>query len=376
MRTVFTLEEAKRVVEGLYNGNLAEYRAKKGAVEYINENSEKILLKDEYGKELGEKDIAQYLNLHFYTWRNRVVESEGGEHFTIDGQESVAAFVKSLNGSMNDAYALVELTDNKALASQDIDAGKVVGRVTIIIQANKVALLDYYATKIRNKYLGAPQDITNSFGDIIKAYLGMGIILYDSEPTETQLGETVIVSFNFTIDYLADAFSYADTDISFYIGEEDPDELEVNPLNLHYMHLPLTKASLRSVCEYKACVHAQRPDLSGAINENIANSLTLQYFDFKNEQLVDELNAEFWNRGAIKYSTDGESWENNTINEFNTPVLMKVKHTFSDGTFIYYKYALVITDMNKDITNGEFNVNTLTLKTRALDETPYEEVAE
>lgn len=376
MRTVFTLEEAKRVVEGLYNGNLAEYRAKKGAVEYINENSEKILLKDEYGQSLDEKDLAQYLNLHFYTWRNRVVESEMGKHFTINGQESVEAWVKSLNGSMNDAYALVELTNTAALASQDIDAGKLTGRVTIIIQANKVALLDYYATKIRNKYLGAPQDITNSFGDIIKAYLGMGILLYDGEPTETQLGETVIVSFNFTIDYLADAFSYADTDISFYIGEEDPDDMETNPLGLHYMHLPLTKASVRSICEYQACVHAERPDLSGAINENIVNSLTLQYFDFKNEELVEELNRLFWERGAIKYSVDDDTWENNEIPDFNIPVFMKVKQTYSKGGTVYYKYALVITEMNKDITNGEFNVNSVSLKTRALDETPYGEVAE
>ena len=161
MRTNFTLEDVKGLVETIYNGNLKQSRISGGSIPYANENSEKIALYDEYGRALGEKDLAEYLNLHFYTWRNRVVDSEAGKTEPFD------AWVESLNGSLNDAYALVEITNTTAVASQDIDGAQITGRVTIIIQANKVANLDYYAGKIHNKYLGAPQDIVNSYGDTL-----------------------------------------------------------------------------------------------------------------------------------------------------------------------------------------------------------------
>lgn len=382
MRTVFTLEEAKRVVEGLYNGNLAEYKAKKGAVEYINENSEKILLKDEYGQNLGEKDLAQYLNLHFYTWRNRVVESERGEHITINGQESIEAWVKSLNGSMNDAYALVEATNENSVPSQDIDSSEFTGRVTVIIQADKVANLDYYARKIRNKFLGTPQLIQNANGDMLVAKLNMGVILYDSEPTETQLGETVIVSFNFTIKYISNATCYEDYEFEFALYE-DPDEA-VNP-DLPWSKLPLTEAKLTSIFTFSSVPYARRADNTGGINTAISNNWTLAFFDYKSP-FVDTLNRYFYSLGASKYKIEeeGETWENVQIAQLNVPVFVKLKVPYSysyDGTpeesKEIYKYEYIISEMRKQITNGDFTVTVLTLRGRSKSLIPAgEEVVE
>lgn len=369
MRTNFTLEDVKGLVETIYNGNLKQSRISGGSIPYSNENSEKIALYDEYGRALGEKDLAEYINLHFYTWRNRVVDSEAGKTEPFD------AWVNSLNGSLNDAYALVEITNTTAVASQDIDGAQITGRVTIIIQANKVANLDYYAGKIHNKYLGAPQDIVNSYGDTLKAYLNMGIILYEGEPVTMQLGECVTVAFNFTINYLADAFSYADTDISFCAGV-DPDEMEENPLNIHYEKLPLTKASLVSAMTYSAVPYAEHPDLAGVINTAHSLTWTLAFLDFK-QPLIEELDALFWGRGAVKYSANnGEDWENQLIDDLNEPLYAKIKVKYLNGDEMIYKYSFVITEMRKEVVNGDFTICTITLRGRSKDPTPYGQVIE
>lgn len=355
MRTNFTLEDVKRLVETIYNGNMAKSRASGGTIPYENENSEVIALFDEYHRPLGEKDLAEYLNLHFYTWRNRVVDSGAGKTAPFD------AWVESLNGSMNDAYALVEITNTTAVASQDIDSAQITGRVTIVIQANKVANLDYYATKIHNKYLGIPQEIENSFGDKLTAYLNMGIILYDGEPETMQLGECVTVSFNFTINYITAAYSYADTDISFAIGE-DPDEL-VDP-EYEYEKLPLTKASIVSSMTYSAVPYMLRPDNSGVINTAQSGTWTLMFVDFK-QKLIQRLDEFCWKCCAIKYSEDdGATWNDISVMELNIPIYAKVKIPDSP----VYKYAFIITEARKELVNGDFTICTLTLRSCSMEQ--------
>ena len=368
MRTNFTLEDAKRLIETIYNGNMAKFRATKGAIPYENENSETIMLYDEYGNKIGERDLAQYLNLHFYTWRNRVVDSEDGRKIPVD------AWVQSLEESINDAYALVELTNVTSVASQDIDSATVTGRVTIIIQANKAANLDYYASKIRNTYLGDPQDYTNSIGDDLKMYHNLGIVLYDEEPSTMQLGECVTVSFNFTINYLNTAYSYKDIDISFSLGV-DPDELAENPFGYKYNKLPITKASFVSQFTYEANPLVAHPDRAGVVNNALSTSWTIAFFDFK-QPFMEELNHLFWEFGAtkIKVGANGE-WSNTTLADLNMPVFIKVKVPFSDMEYTY-KYQFVITEMRKEVVNGDFTVCALSLKSRSMDDTPFDEVTE
>ena len=355
MRTNFTLEDVKGLVETIYNGNLKQSRISGGSIPYANENSEQIALYDEYGRALGEKDLAEYLNLHFYTWRNRVVDSEAGK------TEPFEAWVDSLNGSLNDAYALVEITNTTAVASQDIDGAQITGRVTIIIQANKVANLDYYAGKIHNKYLGAPQDIINSYGDTLKAYLNMGIILYEGEPVTMQLGECVTVAFNFTINYLSDASSYADTDMTFCVGI-DPDE---ETTEFEYEKLPLTKVTIGSSMTPSAVPYAQSPAKIGVINTGNTLNWSLSFFDF-NQKTIKEIDKIFWKRGAFKISTDGESsWNADFIDDLNIPLYAKVKVKYSEEEEIVYKYSFVIASMRREIINGDFTVCTLALSGRS-----------
>lgn len=359
MRTNLTLEDIKRYVEELYNGNLMEH-LNNVAVPYVNENSEIIKTVDQYGNDLGEKDLAEFLNLHFFTWRNRLVNTAGG----MVGKEE---WRESLTGSLNEAYALVEVTDETATASQDIDSAQITGRVTIITQTNKLPVLDYYAKKIRESLLGVPTEITNSFGDKLTAYVNMGIILYDEEPTQTQLGETANVTFNFTINYISAINTYSDIEVKISVGAD---------IASNYRKIRLTEMSMQAIATFSAKVFAKRPDFAGVVNSAMSQSISLQFFDFKDE-LSDVLDDFLYESGAIGLSTtENGTYSEPLLYELNYPIFMKIKHTYSDGSVRWYKYEFVLTKFLKNIKNSDFIVNTINLQSRALTQAGYEEVIE
>ena len=46
MRTIFTAEDVKNIIETIFNGNLRQFLISKGDIAYNNPNSEKMLLID------------------------------------------------------------------------------------------------------------------------------------------------------------------------------------------------------------------------------------------------------------------------------------------------------------------------------------------
>ena len=68
---------------------------------------------------------------------------------------------------MNEAYALVEITDEEVTVSQDIDSSTKTGNITFLIQTDKVKNLDYYVSKL-NVYWN-PKD-TKLWGHLKSIY--------------------------------------------------------------------------------------------------------------------------------------------------------------------------------------------------------------
>lgn len=360
MRTNLTTDDVKRLVEYIYNGNLTEYRTKKGTADeipYVNENSENIVLYDEQGIKLGEKDLAEYLNIHFYTWKNRLESKTPSD----DGFD---AWVQSLNLSMNEAFGIVEVVDEKAVASQDIDAATVTGRVTLVMQTNKVALLDAYAKKLHNKYVGAPFGYTNNLGKNLVLYLNLGVLLYDEEPSMTQLGSTVVVSFNFTISYMTAASTYDDVEIEFSFDKE------------HWYKLPLSNAKIQKAMTFSAVPYMQHPDNTGVINTAVSETWAFSYYDFKDNELCAELNRIFYDYGATETREEGQTWERTTIAPFNDPLYAKISVLYPNETKRQeYLYAYTITEMTKQIVNNDFVINAITLRGRSKEQIKYEEIS-
>lgn len=351
MRTIFSAEDVKNVIEVIFNGNLNQYRKSKGDIPYNNPNSEKVLLIDEDDGTKEEKDLAEYLNIKFYNWKERLVE-KANDDIEPAPLSVFDNWVQSLNLSMNEAYALVEKIDEEVTASQDIDSATITGKITFLIQADKVKNLDYYISKIRNAFLGVPQDIQNSFGDVIKAYIMMGALTYDEEPFVSQLGETLIVSANFRISYLANALTWADTEIEISLNGDDFYNNNGEVIGeTKYLKMPITKASFQNIFTSSALPTSARPDLTGFVASSLSTAKTFTFFDF-NKELTMQFNDLFWSCSAN--IIDGQRPQ---IRNVNIPVYIRIK---SNGKT--YVYKDMIDNMQKNLTNNDFNISSITTK--------------
>lgn len=358
MRTVFTTEDIKNIVENIFNGNLKQYKLSNGEIQYNNPNSEKIILVNENSGEQEEKDIAEYLNISFYNWKQRLVE-KGEESIDTNPQLSVFEdWLQSLNFSMDESYALVERIDEEVTASQDIDSATITGKITFLVQTNKISNLDYYLTKVRNSFLGNPQDIQNSYGDIIKAYILIGSLIYEQEPIMTQLGECVIVSSNFRISYLANAQTYNDTKVEISLDGDDyytEDGQIVDQQGFSgstkYLEMPITKYTWQNIFTSNAVPTVARPDLTGFISTSLSCAKTLSFYDY-NKELTKKFNELFWTMSCIR--KDGQL---RSVGDVNIPVFIRI--TNGGHTYVFKD---VIDNMEKVITNNDFNICSITLK--------------
>ena len=334
MRTILTSYDIKNIIKNIFTSN-----------------SEQILLKNEDNGTEETKSFAEYLNIQFFSWKNRLVEKETALY---ENEESLVAYdswVQSLNFSMDEAYALVEIVDEEATASQDIDAATKIGKITFIIQTNKVNNLEYYIAKLKNQFLGAPQIIENADGEKIKAYIMLGALIYDEEPTDMQLGECVVCSCNFTINYLTNALSYMDTKIEISLDGDDTYTNGQIPEQTNYLEMPLSRATWQNIFSATPLITEQRPDLGGYIVTALINSKTFSFYDF-NQVLTMRLNDLFWRLPAI--IVDGVP---KPVENVNVPIYIRVT---SNGHF--YVYKDVIEKMEKVITNSDFNISSITLK--------------
>lgn len=338
MRTNFTSEDIKNIVDTIFNGNLWASKASNGSVAYSNPNSEPINLINEDDGTSETADLAEYLNIHFYNWKQRLVEKDDNEQpYSV-----LEDWVQSLNFSMNESYALVEKTDEEVTASQDIDSATITSKVTFLIQTNKVKNLDYYITKIRNAYLGVPQEIQNSYGEKLKAFIMVGALIYDEEPFETQLGECIIASINIKLTYLNNAFTYSDTEFSISLDGDDDSK---------YLTLPITKVTFQNVFTSTPLTMSARPDLTGFIASSATTAITLTFYDFDKE-LTNRFNELFWSSTAYKIDNTLT-----TARDVNIPVFVKV---VSNGKT--YVFKDIIENMQKVFTNNDFTISSITLK--------------
>jgi hypothetical protein len=352
MRTIFTIEDVKNIINNIFNGNLWEHKYSNGEIAYNNPNSEKILLVDIDNGTQTEKDIAEYLNIKFYNWKQRLVEKANDE-LEAAPLSVFEDWVQSLNFSMNESYALVERIDEEVTASQDIDSATYMGKITFLIQTDKIKNLEYYITKVRNKFLGVPQEIQNSYGDIVKAFIMIGALTYDQEPFTMQFGECVVVSLNFRISYLANALTYSDTEIQISLNGDDTYDVDGNIVGeTKYLTMPITRSTFQNIFVSNPLPTTERPDLTGFVATSLSTAKTFSFFDYINKELTMQFNDLFWSCSA--HRINGKLTQ---VKDVNIPVFIRIK---SNGNI--YVYKDMIDNMQKNLTNNDFNISSITTK--------------
>lgn len=324
-KLILTASDLKGIVENVYGGN-----SDVPAISVVDENGNSV-----------NKSIKDFLNIEFYSWKNRLVHINAGEFKKADD------WVTSLNFYMNKGYALVELTDKELTASQNVDAGTIYGRITFLIQAHKADALDYLTAWLSSKYAGRPQTIQDALGNNFNVYMLFGQLLYDEEPDLEQFGEVIQCSCNFSISYMNNVETYHDDmyQISFD-GEK-------------YYEIPFSEGTQQVIYSGDLLPMQKRVDIGGRLNTVSSNVVSFSYFDFANE-LTKKINDIYYENGA--YSIDGVV--KLVASDVNPVVWLKAKDysNVKDGIVPEYVYKMTIDTITKNVTNGTYLATTLVLR--------------
>lgn len=286
-----------------------------------------------------EVNIVDYLNIDFYDWwqQNETMVDK----LMNEGLDIREAWKSSLNLSINKSYALVEQLDEESIVSEDIDGATTKGRVTFMINANKVKNLEAYTRHLKARFLGTPITIDTSIGDKIRGYLTLGILLYDQEPEMTQGGKMLQVSLNYKFSYMKFAETY--NDVRFQISLD----------NTNFYDLVISKYSVQNAVTTQAVPTANRPDLTGDLGQAISKIISLTYFDF-NSEICDLLSDIHFSMGAIEID-DVET----EVGEVNIPIWVKLTRKNKNKTYLY---KMMVKGNSKQYTNNEFVIATLELR--------------
>ncbi len=345
MRTVFSAEDIKNIIERVYNGNLAE--ANNADFVYDNPCSETINITYEDTGETAEADLAQHLNIVFYTWRQRV----------LDNKKMPLAYSRDWATTISSpapiTYALVEMTDEEVTASQDIDNATKIGRITFLVAEDKASTLDYYITKVRSSFLGAPVELQNAKGDILDAYLVMGIPLYTEEPAETPIGKMLKITVNFKLSYLAQASTYSDIEVALCLDDTIIDESD-NIVG-EFLTMPITNMTWQSVQTSTSMPINNNPAVMASMGSALSLVKSMTFYDFNND-LTNAINKIMWSHGATY--VDGVAITSETSSQqLNKIVWLRIK--VDGSTYIYKDFMDKIV---KNITNNDFTTTTISLK--------------
>jgi hypothetical protein len=335
-RAVFSSEDFKRIIDGIFNGNRALSRKNPAKYPYANPNSEIITVEQEGQKQ--DVDLAQWLNVDFYVWKNRIVQTE-------KGREDFDAFAAQFARSLNYSACLCELSDPQVVMSQDIDGATQPVQLTFIAQTNKVPVLERYIDMLRNKYLASPETIQASNGADLTAFVTFGRLLSNGDPAETPLGECQLVSVLCTINYMTEASAYNSVRISFSLTDEGGE----------WYRVPLTNATMQAMLSGDPIPQYARPDVTAMRHSAHTRALGVAFFDF-NQEFNLALDDWFYSLGS--YKRDGEA----------TPALSPNKVIFCrmEANGHAYIYRFVCDGMTKKFEQGAWTVTTLNLRSAAL----------
>ena len=287
--------------------------------------------------------IVDYLNLEFYTFKKDLKDFVSGANDDIN---VINHWIESLNRSMKASYGLVEVIGNTPMSSQDIDGGTIDGKVSIIIQADKIANLDYYLSTLRTKYIGIFEDLISD-GVYYTSHIVIGNLNYDTEPFSSVLGQVVLVSFDISIAYMQKVSTYQDEKIKLSFDDTT------------YYDLPFTKANESIMFIGNQIIHQNRADTSGNVNNSATNTWVITFWLFDNG-FINELQNKLYLYTCDKYITldnDNNEVENaRPVCPVNIPVY--IKRTRND---ISYIQKMVLTQFQKNYINNDFTIGTITL---------------
>jgi len=322
MRAFFSNEDMANLIEQTFKDNTID-----------------VDLVDEVTGTKTQSDMVSYLNVKFYKWWEHMQTAM--ERDLEQGRGVRDSWKSSLEYSIGQSYALIEQLDEETIISQDISGATILGRITFLIDANKVSNLEFYMRYLKSKFTGNPIKTASFDGTQIVGYLTLGILLYDQEPEMYQNGECIVATLNWKFNYLQIAKTYSDIKL----------ELSLNGnVDGQYKEMPMIKYTWQNIFTKESVPTAMRVDMAGMLVKAISLATTISYYDWDNS-ITEDLNALFWDLNAIEIDGTAQA-----TRDVNIPVYLRI--TIGTKKRVY---KCVITDMQKVLANNEFNISSITL---------------
>ena len=322
MRAFFSNQDMSNIIQDVYKNNTIP-----------------VDLVDEVSGTKTESDMVTYLNVKFYNWWEHA--QTAAEDAMDEGKSIRESWKDSIQHSIGKSYALIEQLDEETIISQDISGATIRGRITFLVDANKISNLEFYLRYLKSKFTGNPIKTASFDGTQIVGYLTLGILLYDQGPSQYQNGECIVATINWKFNYLQLAGTYSDIKL----------ELSLNgDVEANYKDMPMIKYTWQNIFTKEAVPTAMRPDLAGMLVKSISLATTISYYDWDNS-ITNDLNELFWDLNAIKIDDTAQD-----VRDVNIPVYLRI--TIGTKKRVY---KCVITDMQKVLANNEFNVSSISL---------------
>jgi hypothetical protein len=308
----------------------------------FTENDFDIAIQGVNNKKAFMTKALEYLDINFYCFQaDQTVRGFYG--MTSDQQEQ---YIKEMSINMQKTMALCEVSNLEVLASEDIDGGSYDGTITFFIQTDKIALLDDYITRLRNRYTGEYESGINSNGDETAIMMKIGDLVVQDSPFTSPIGRANICSLTINFGYMLKALNYTSEKFLFSLtGEMD----SYKTIPFSNATLGITYTTLPNTCQ-------NQPMVVGDISNSASMSITVTYYEFSKFEILSTLRQR-----VMKLCS-----EDNKINPSeNLRNSIYVRYQCNGDV---YTYRMIVKEYIKKIINTDFSATTITLAIDALAE--------
>ncbi len=323
---LFTNEMAKDIVE-----------------EMLDNANANIVIHDEETKGVRNTTLKDEVNPLFYTYQ----KDELARGFYGSNEEQQENYIETIAQNLQQTRVLVELTKNEPLAIQDFKGGNVTITCTFFIPTDKVAVLDTWVSKMRDKRAGYIQYSGFEYDDIkYSTIASVSELVIQDASFLSPIGMATICTLSIELGYL----QYC----SFY-GEN---YIEISLDGSTYTKVPLIKFDIAMSYNTQANTTQNNPKAIGDISTSASISMNFTYYELWDNEIFEKIRSRCLSVCTTEYSNNYEADDDKNLQN-----IVWVKYNHDGGE---YTYKMVVRSYSTSGTNADFMQASLSLGLSAL----------
>lgn len=306
----------------------------------FKENDYQMVIQGENNKKGQVVNARDFIKPHFYCFQaDQTVQGFYG----MESQEQ-ENYIKEISLTMKETMALCEVSNLEVLASEDIDGGNFDGTITFFIPTDRIATLDDFITKLRNRYTGDYETGVNSNGDETAIMMKIGDIVVQASPFQSPIGRANICTLTIKFGYMLKAQNYT------------TEKYELSTDGLIYTSVPFSNGTIGVVYTTLPNTTQNQPMCVGETPQSASMSITLTYYEFTKFAILSTLRTRVMKLCSEENKTQPSEILRNSV---------YVKYTCGNESYVY---KMIVKEYMKKIVNTDFSAITISLVLDALAE--------